>query len=90
MRSTEASKVFIACVLSPFSCVFVTPWTVVRWAPLSTGFSRQEHCSGLPFPSPGHLPYPGIKPVSHMSPALADGFFTTSATWETQALNMEI
>jgi len=38
------------------------------------GFPRQEHCSGLPFPSPGDLPDPGIKPVS---PALADGFFTT-------------
>ena len=44
-------------------------------------FSRQEYWSGLPFPSPGDLPDPGIEPVSPMSPALAGGFFTTSA-WE--------
>ena len=43
-------------------------------APLSMGFSRQEYWSGLPFPSPGDLPNPGIKP---RSPALAGGFFTT-------------
>ena len=40
---------------------FVTPWTVARQAPLSMGFSRQEYWSGLPFPSPGDLPDPGIK-----------------------------
>ena len=37
-----------------------TPWTVARQAPLSMGFSRQEHWSGLPFPSPGDLSDPGI------------------------------
>ena len=42
----------------------VNPWTVARQAPLSMGFSRQEYWSGLPFPSPGDLPLPGIKPVS--------------------------
>ena len=42
--------------------LFVTPWTVAYQAPLSTGFSRQEYWSGLPFPSPGDLPDPGIKP----------------------------
>jgi len=41
-----------------------SPWTVAHQAPLSTRFSRQEYWSGLPFPSPGHLPNPGIKPVS--------------------------
>ena len=46
------------------------------------GFSRQEYWSGLPFPSPGDLPNPEIKPVSLMSPALASGFFITRATWE--------
>jgi len=46
------------------------------------GFSRQEYCSGLPCPPPGDLPYPGIEPASLTSPALARGFFTTSATWE--------
>ena len=41
---------------------FATPWTVACQAPLSMGFSRQEYWSGLPFPSPGDLPDPGIKP----------------------------
>ena len=48
------------------TCVrlFATPWTVAYQAPLSMGFSRQEHWSGLPFPSPGDLPDPGIEPGS--------------------------
>ena len=41
-----------------------TPWTVARQAPLSMKFSRQEYWSGLPFPSPGNLPDPGIEPGS--------------------------
>jgi len=45
----------------------VTPWTVASQAPLSMGFSRQEYWSGLPFPSPGDLPDPGIE---SRSPAL--------------------
>ena len=57
------------------------PWTVARQIPLSMGFSRQEYWSGLPFPSPGDLPDPGIKPVSPVSLALAGRFFTTTATW---------
>ena len=71
--------------LSRFSRVrlFATLWTAARQAPLSMGFSRQECWSGLPCPPPGDLPNPGIKPVSLSSPALAGGFFTTSATWET-------
>ena len=44
--------------------LFVTPWTVAHQAPPSMGFSRQEYWSGLPFPSPGHLPNPGIEPGS--------------------------
>ena len=46
------------------SCVqlFVTPWTVAHQAPLSMEFSRQDYRSGLPFPSPGDLPDPGIQP----------------------------
>ena len=72
-----------ACVLSLFSRVqlFVTPWTAVHQAPLSMGFSRQEYWSGLPFPPPGDLLNSGIKPESLISPALADRFFTSSATW---------
>ena len=42
--------------------LFGTPWTVAYEAPLSMGFSRQEYWSGLPFPSPGDLPDPGIEP----------------------------
>ena len=41
---------------------FVIPWTVACQAPVSMGFSRQEYWSELPFPSPGDLPNPGIKP----------------------------
>ena len=40
---------------------FATPWTVARQASLSVGFPRKEYWSGLPFPSPGDLPEPGIK-----------------------------
>ena len=58
------------CMLSQVQ-LFVTPWTIVRQAPLSMGFPRQEYWKGLPFPPPGELPNPGIKPASLMSPALA-------------------
>ena len=44
--------------------LFATPWTVAYQAPPSMGFSRQECWSGLPFPSPGELPDPGIEPGS--------------------------
>jgi len=76
-------------VLSQFSRVqlFATLWTVAHQAPLSMGFSRQEYWSGLPFPPLGDLPNPGIKSMCLMSPALAEGFFTTSATWEALLLN---
>ena len=63
-------------VLSGCSRVWlhVTPWTVAHQLPLSMEFSRQEYWSRLPFHSLGDLPNPGIKPVSHTSPALADRF----------------
>ena len=57
-------------------------WIVAHQAVLSMGFSRQEYWSGLPCPPPGVLPNPGIKPSPLMSPALAGGLFTISATWE--------
>ena len=63
--------------------LFATPWTVSLQAPLSMGFPSPEYWSGLPFPSPGDLPSPGIKPAFLTSPALAGRFFTTSGTWET-------
>ena len=59
-----------------------TLWTVAPQALLSLGFFRQEYWNGLPCPPPGDLPIPGIEPASLTSPALAGGFFTTSATWE--------
>ena len=55
---------------------FVAPRTVACQPLLSMGFYRQENWSGLPFPSPGDLPDPRIKP---MSPALAGKLFTTKA-----------
>ena len=58
-----------------YSCpALVTWWSVAHQAPLSMGFSRQEHWSELPFPNQGDLPDPGIEPAS---PALAGRFFTT-------------
>ena len=59
-----------------FSCsvqLFVTLCTEALWAPLSMGLCRQEYWSGLPFPSPGHLPDPGIEPASS---TLAGRFLT--------------
>ena len=68
-----------ACLVAQSCRLSVTPWTVSLQAPLSMGLSRQEYWSGLPFPSPGDLPNPGIEPTSTMSSALADGFYTTDA-----------
>ena len=69
------------CVLS---CVqlFATWCTLACWAPLSMGFPKQESWSGLPFPPSGYPPDPEVGPASPVSPALAGGLFTTSATWE--------
>ena len=60
----------------------LTPWTVARQAPLSMGFSRQEHWSGLPFPSPGDLLAPGIELLSTVSPALQAGSSPTELQGE--------
>ena len=59
------------CVLSCFNHVwhFATLWAVAFQAPQSMEFSRQEYCSGLPWPPPGDLPDLGIKPISPASPA---------------------
>ena len=53
---------------------------IVPQAPQSMGSVRQEYWSGLPFPTPGDLPEPGIEPTFLPSPALAGGLFTTSTT----------
>ena len=65
--------------------LFAAPGTIAHQAPLSMAFSRQEYWNGLPFPSEGDLPDPGTERtplVSPVSPALAGGFFTVSASWE--------
>ena len=72
----QASCVCVMC-LTPCSPMDCSPP-----APLSTEFFRQEYWSGLPFPTPGTLPNPGIKLEFHTSPAFAGMFFTTSTTWE--------
>ena len=71
-----------SCLVAVMFDSFAILGTAAQWAPLSMGFSRQKYWSGLPFPLSGDLPYPGIEPMSLVSPALAGGFFTTSATWE--------
>ena len=63
------------------SQLFLTPWVVVHQAPLPTEFSRQEYWSGLPFPSPGDLPNPGIKTGSSALKAGNWGLALTWATW---------
>ena len=64
-------------------------WTAAHQAPLSMGFPRQEYRRGQPFPSPGDLPNPGIRPTSLASPALPGGFFTTNGTWEAHRRTLE-
>ena len=60
------------------SCpILGTPWTATCQAPLSMGFSRQEYWSGLPFPSPGDLPDPGVKPGSPALQALQRRTYST-------------
>ena len=80
----ECTFTVLACMLSLFSCVWLllTLRMVDRQDPLFTGFSRQEYWSGLPCPPPEDLPNPGTESASLMSPTLAGGFFTTSATTE--------
>ena len=63
---SSAMKAKVKVKVKSLSCVrlFATPWTIAHQAPPSMGFSRQEYWSGLPFPSPGDLPDPGIEPGS--------------------------
>ena len=68
---------FTVCAGSVVSDSFGTPWAVACQAPVCMGFSRQEYWRGLPFPTSGDLPEPGIEPRSLVSPELA-GFFTTA------------
>ena len=82
-QENEAQRGPVTCLkvwlLLLFSCwvlsnSFVTPWIVAHQSPLPMEFLKQEYWRGLPFPSPGDFPDPGIEPVS---PALAGRFFTT-------------
>ena len=66
LKRFQSSKNYRASVLNHFNHVqlFETQWTVACQVPLSMGFSRQGYWSGLPFPSPGDLPDPGMEPES--------------------------
>ena len=65
------------------SVVPATPWTIAHQAPLSMEFSRQENCSGWLFSTPGHLPDPGIEPVSLASSSSSCRWILYHcATWE--------
>ena len=74
LEISHSSRIYTIVVsLLTWVQLFATPWTVARQALLSMGFPRQEHWSGLPFPSPGDLPHPGMEPAS---PTLAGGLVT--------------
>ena len=72
--------------------LFATLWTVAHQAPPSMGFSRQEYWSGLPFPSPGDLPDPGIEPRSPVlqADALTSEPPETSWTWIKRTPTMKL
>ena len=90
LETQSPLRIVFHCTMVKDVCVlirvrlFMASWTVAFQAPLSMEFSRQEYLNRLPFPTPGDLPDPGIEPASLESPALADGLFTTSTTWEAQ------
>ena len=63
LLKTETFTLYCHCLVAYCVQLFVSPWTVAHQAPLSMRFPRQEHRSGLPFPFPGDLPDPGIKPT---------------------------
>ena len=62
----RSGVMYLKVKVKSLSCerLFATPWTVAYQVPPSKEFSRQEYWSGLPFPSPGDLPNPGIEPGS--------------------------
>ena len=67
----------------------MTPWTVACQAPMFMEFSRQEYWSGLPFPTTGYLPDPGIKPTYLGFPVLAGRFFTSELPWKPQVFPLK-
>ena len=64
MYAYTHTRVCVCAQLSSHVQLFATPWTIALQAPPPMGFSRLEYWSGLPFPSPGDLPNPGIEPRS--------------------------
>ena len=88
-------KIYLSRYLVPkrvyvLSCnwLFLAPCTVAHQALLPMEFSRQEYQSRVPFPTLGYIPVSRIKHVSLAPPALADRFFTTTATLEAQRVHM--
>ena len=71
--------VLLCAVLGCHAQLFTIPWTIPARLLCPWDFYCQEYWSGLPFPLPGDLPDPGIKPTSPASPALAGRFFTTAS-----------
>ena len=79
-----------ACVLSRVR-LFVTPWTVAHQAPPPMEFSRQEHWSGLPFPTPGSLPNLGTEPVSCTGTQILYHYTTWEAlSWSLKDMKLQI
>ena len=76
------------CMLSCFRCVQLSdPIDCSLPGSSVLGIHQERRLEWVAIPSPGDLPTLGIKPTSLMSPALADGFFTTRATWEALCIN---
>ena len=83
-NKNEGLALLLLLLFSHYMCLtLLRPHGVAHNAPLSMEFPRQEYWSGLPFPSPGDLPDPGIGPKP---PALAGGCFTTEPSGKTLAL----
>ena len=93
MRELWLSSLLFSPISAPESevkllsrvCLFATLWTVAYQARPSMGFSRQEYWSGLPFPSPGDLPDPGIEP---RSPALQADALPPGPLWRQRFLGL--
>ena len=85
LRSLRVHACVCAQLLSHVQ-LFSTPWTVAHQAPQSMEFPRQEYWHGLPVPSPGDLPDPGIEPSSPVSPVLAGGFLTNKPPGKPQEI----
>ena len=87
-KSSFTNGYYVRAPLLSYIQVFVIPWTGGLQDPLSVELFRQEYWSGLPFPPLGSLPDPGSEPTSPVSPALADGFFTTVPPGKPMNINL--